>query len=141
MWRGESNAHWQEQGRTLLSNACQHNPPPSSMMRVLEGKTRGSDKTPASTTSMRRRTIPHKVKGKRPIVSRLLCTIHLCFGHAPHKTRCWTCIKCQTTDTEVGDRHISALMQDCRSLCRTAHSYICAWYWTEQHVRIHQINR
>jgi hypothetical protein len=36
------------------------------MMRVLKGKSRGSDETPASTTSRRRKTIPHKVKGKKP---------------------------------------------------------------------------
>jgi hypothetical protein len=36
------------------------------MMRVLKGKSQGSDETPASTTSRRRRTIPHMVKGKKP---------------------------------------------------------------------------
>jgi hypothetical protein len=36
------------------------------MIRVLKGESRGSDETPASTTSRRRRTIPHKVKGKKP---------------------------------------------------------------------------
>jgi hypothetical protein len=36
------------------------------MMRVLKGESRGSDETPASTTLRRRRTIPHKVKGKKP---------------------------------------------------------------------------
>jgi hypothetical protein len=36
------------------------------MMRVLKGESQGSDETPALTTSRRRRTIPHKVKGKKP---------------------------------------------------------------------------
>ena len=38
---------------------------------------------------------------------------------------------------EVADRHISPLTQDCRSWCRTAHSYVRVWYRTDQHVRIH----
>ncbi len=38
---------------------------------------------------------------------------------------------------EVATCHIIAISQDCRSQCRTARSYVRAWYRTDQHVMIH----
>ncbi len=38
---------------------------------------------------------------------------------------------------EVGTCHIIAISQDCRSQCKTARSYVRAWYRTDQHVMIH----
>ena len=38
---------------------------------------------------------------------------------------------------DVANRHINAIAQDCRSKCRTAHSYVRAWYRTDRHIRIH----
>ncbi len=71
MWGGESDAHRREhregaRGADIIVQRLPARSPPLSMMRVLKGKSRGSDETPALTTSRRRRTIPHKVKGKKP---------------------------------------------------------------------------
>ena len=54
------------------NESCHYHPmpvstiPPSPMMRASKGASQGSDETPDSPTTMRRRTMLHQVKGEEP---------------------------------------------------------------------------